>query len=276
MLSISTAIAGLVMLTIQVAHAGAVFTAGSYESSLSLDGNGTGSTPTGVTYSGGTYYTGSGGNPQSPEAQNDSAGALVAVASPNPGLDFRSLFTDATGAVYARGYANSTIYKQTSFGNFEALVSLSGTLDGQMQVILNSAGTMYIGNSSGSIQEWDLTGALTRTFSLDPSGGSQGTISIAAFNGYLLNYSNGVLSAYDDGTGQLIDSTTLTGAGSGNYGTAYANGYFFVPNQQNGYQGFSIASATDVPEPASFALLGVGMLAVGMARRRAQDRASAA
>lgn len=276
MLSISTAIAGLVMLTMQVAHAGAVFTAGSYGSSLRLDGNGNGDVPMGVAYSGGTYYTGSGGHPQSPEAQNDSAGALVAVASPNPGLDFRSLFTDATGAVYARGYNNSTIYRQTSFGNFDALVNLSGTLDAQMQVILNSAGTMYVGNRGGSIQEWDLTGALTRTFSLDSSVGSQNTISIAAFNGYLLNYNNGVLSAYDDGTGQLVDSTTLIGAGSGYYGTAYANGYFFVPDQQNGYQGFSIASATDVPEPASFALLSIGMLAVGTARRRARGRASVA
>ena len=89
--------------------------------------------------------------------------------------------------------------------------------------------------------------------------------------GYWLNYNNSILSAYDETTGQLVDSTVLADAGSGYYGQGYANGYFFVPNDdQSGYSGYAVSLPTAVPEPGSLALIltGLGSVALVASRRR--------
>lgn len=274
---LATAVVGFATLTAATATAGVVFTQDSYTSTLSLQGGF--DTPMTVAFDGKNYLGSSGGGPQSPQSLYDSTGALLNVASPDPGIDFRSLFSDASGAIYARGYASNIIYKQTSFANFEAFVKLEGNLDDQMQVVLNANGTGYIGNIYGEVQQWSLEGAYTGSIKLDaafdPNG--NGALSIAAFGSYLLNYNNGTLSAYDAMTGQLADSTTLVGAGQGYYGQSFANGYFFVPNDdQSGYSGYAIAAVTDVPEPGSLALLLVGLGSIAFVARRRSTRSNPA
>ena len=265
----ATALLGLATFATLPAHAGPVFSQASYTSSLTLDGGY--DTPMPVAFDGVNYFAGSGGGPESPETLYSSIGAQLAVASPSPGIDFRSLFSDATGAIYARGYDSNVIYKQTSFSNFTPFVTLDGDLDPQMQVVLDSNGSRYIGNMNGQVQEWSLTGALIGTVTLGPNFDASNGLDIASAGGYWLNYANSTLSAYNETTGQLVDSTVLADAGSGYWGQGYANGYFFVPNDdQSGYSGYAISLPTAVPEPGSLALIltGLGSVALVASRRR--------
>ena len=265
----ATALLGLATFAALPAQAGPVFSEASYASSLTLAGGH--DTPMTVAFDGVNYLSGSGGGSTSPEAMYSGTGAQLAVASPSPGIDFRSLFSDATGAIYARGFNSNVIYKQTSFSNFTPFVTLDGTLDSQMQVVLDSNGSRYIGNINGQVQEWSLSGALIGTVTLGPNFNASNGLDIASAGGYWLNYNNSTLSAYDETTGQLVDSTILVGAGSGHYGQGYANGYFFVPNNDgSGYSGYAVSLSTAVPEPGSLALIltGLGGIALVASRRR--------
>ncbi len=257
------------------AEAGPVFNAGSYSASgLALTSTASDSLM-GLAYSGGHYYAVSGGTTSSPEQEYSASGTTVGgPTAPTPGIDFRSAFTDASGNVYVRGYNSNVIYKQTSFGNFQSYVTLSGTLDPQEVVVLNGAGTGYIGNDNGVVQEWDLAGNLTGTVTLQSFDTSypQGR-AIAAFGNYWLNYDSGVLTAYDPITGAAVDSATLVGAPTGTLAylsETYANGYFWLEDSAtNAYQSYQIGvPAADVPEPAPFAVLAFGAGALAFARRQ--------
>ncbi|MGZ6016136.1 MAG: hypothetical protein ACXWKM_10365, partial [Phenylobacterium sp.] len=190
------------------ASAGTVFGASSYTATFNLNSNVSGSTSMGAAFDGTSYYTTSGGGGGSPIAKLDATGTITSgPVSPSPGIDFRSVFTDASGDVFARGYASATIYEQTTFGNFTGVATLQGSLDDQEQVVLTADGSHYVGNDNGVLQFWDLTGAATGTVTL---GGSFDTSypqgrAVSVFGNYALNFDAGVLSAYDMGTGALVD-----------------------------------------------------------------------
>ncbi|MBW8816189.1 MAG: PEPxxWA-CTERM sorting domain-containing protein [Caulobacterales bacterium] len=256
------------------ASAGSVFGAASYNSSFNLNSDVQGSTSAGAAFDGTSYYTVSGGYDGSPIAKLNASGTITAGPT-STGLDFRSVFTNAAGNVFARAYADATIYEQSSFGVFSALTTLQGGLDDQEQVVLTSDGTHYVGNDNGVLQFWDLTGAVTGTVALGGSfdtGYPQGR-SVSIFGNYALNYSNGVLSAYNLSTGALADQTTLVGAGTdfnSLYGQSYANGYFFVPTSGgNTFVGYKIDGGA-APEPAAWALMigGFGLAGGALRRRR--------
>jgi len=250
------------------AQAGVVFSASSFNQSLSLSNT---NFATGVAYSAGTYEVGSGGNSGSPITTYTSAGVRTASSTPNPQLDFRSLFTDASGAVYAHGYNNTnTIYKQgSSYNIFTAYVTLQGSVDNQATIVLNSAGTQYVGLSGGVLTFWNLNGSIARTLSTSMSG-----FSFAIFGNYGLNAQGNTLFAYDLTSGAIVDQTTLNGAGGSSYGQSYANGYFFTQgSDSNSVAAYQIGApaASAVPEPASWAMMigGFGMVG-GALRRRAK------
>lgn len=252
------------------AAAGIVFGATSYTSTLTLQSASGYYIPTSVTYSLGNYYTGYGGGTNSPFVKLDAAGNVLSSLRPAPGMEFRSLFSDAGGAAYARDYQINYLYKETSFGSFVIFQQLTGPFAINSQVVLDSAGTHYVGNNSGTLQFWDLAGLKTKSVVL-AAGASKGAVSI--FGNYAVSYNAQGLNAYDLTTGALVDTAQLNGATPGpyalNYGQGYANGYFFITNADGSFSGFQIGQPDGgVPEPAAWAMLTVGFGIIGTAARR--------
>src|SRR5229473_2911451 len=90
-------------------------------------------------YDGINYWSSSGGGTFGLRLAQYDGDTGMLIATYAPGLDFRSIFTDDAGTLYARQYADPTIYKQSAPGSFVSFLRLSGgTLDAQSAVELNS------------------------------------------------------------------------------------------------------------------------------------------
>jgi hypothetical protein len=223
-----------------------------------------------IAWDGTSYWAAGGGGYGGVRESRYNADGSVA-ANYTPGLDFRAVFSDGEGNVYARAYNDSTIYRQTSPGVFSPIVTLQdGTLDPQGAVVLNGAGTEYIAMSSGTVYRWNLAGVFLNAVTLEGFG-SLGTESwypqsrgIAAWGSYWLTYADEVLSAWD-ATGRRVDTSFLPSAGTSsdaNFSFSVANGMFLVESEGT-WRGY----ATEVPEPAVWMLLLTGLGALAAVKR---------
>ncbi len=225
-----------------------------------------------MAWDGSSYWSGAGGGPGGVRiSQYDGAGNVV--GSYAPGLDMRSVFTDGSGTVFARQFADPTIYRQTSPGVFTSHVTLvGGSLDVQSAVV--RANNEYIAMSSGNVSRWDLSGnflgnvTLSGFGSLLGEGGYPNNRGIAFWGGYYLTYTDGELSAWD-GSGNRVGQGTLVGAGTGfdsHFSFSYANdGRFWVVDSAGGaWKGYKLQA---VPEPATLAILGAGLLFIRRRRK---------
>jgi hypothetical protein len=215
------------------------------------------------------------------QASYGADGSLTANYS--PGIDFRSIFTDTAGNVYARGYNSRSIYAQAEPGLFSAVVTLQdGTLDPQASVVLNSTGTEYLAMSEGVVYRWSLSGIFLGSVGLSGFGALSGESNypqnrgIAVWNDYWLTYSDQILSAWDS-MGNRVDSTTLMAAGlsaDANFSFSVANGMFFVEDDGvwRGYEFGSSLNEAGVPEPATAMLMGLGGLFIAWRLRRRSPR----
>lgn len=237
-----------------------------------------------LAWDGASYWSAAGGGSGGiRQARYGPDGSLAASLA--PGIDFRSVFSDAAGNVYARAYNSRTIYQQVSPGVFTPLAGLmDGTLDPQAAVVLNSAGTEYMAMSGGRVYRWSRSGVFLSSVALQGFGASGGeglypnNRGLAAWNGYWLTFADQVLSAWDP-SGQRVDTTTLQQAGmsaDAGFSFSVANGMFFV--EDGGvWRGYGTAPAmqplsqgSEVPEPAAWLLGAAGIGAIAILRRRAR------
>ena len=279
----------LLLLAAGPATAG-VFTAPSYAADVTFADQ-LGPTTMTIAFDGTGYWSSSGGNTGGVRyARYDAAGNPVATYS--PGLDFRSVFTaPGGGTVYARAFSLDTIYQQTAPGVFVPSATLSvpglaatGPNGDQSAVVFNSAGTELLATTGGVVYRWDLAGNALPSVTLNGFGSLNNEANypqergVAAAGGYWLTYSEGVLSAWDPATGNRLDTTVLTGAGtsfSSYFSLSYANGRVFVVDAPGGtWRGYNVGFApAAVPEPASLTLLGAGAAGLLGVRLRRRGRA---
>ncbi len=220
--------------------------------------NGLTATAMPVAYDGTNYWTCSGGSATGVRyAQYDTNGTLLATYS--PGLDFRSVFTDASGIVLARQFSDPTIYQQTSPGVFvpSGVVLNGGSLNAQSSVVLNGTGTEYIATTDGVVTHWDPDGNLLGTVNLQGFGSLSGEIagstqahSIAAFGNFWLTYNGaGIVSVWDT-FGNRLANCTLSGAGTSgesDWAFSYCNGKVFVVDSSTGlWRGYDVGSSGKV------------------------------
>ena len=178
------------------------------------------STTIGLAFDGTNFWSITGGNTGGNRlARYTSAGVFVAAYA--PGIDFRSLFTDAGGILYARGFSSLNILRQTTPGVFVTNVVLTGAvLASQASVVLNGNGDEYLALNSGVVSRWSTNGSFLGTVTLVGFGAvagenssPQNTRLAVAGQNWLTYHTDRTLSVWST-DGQRVATTTLTGAGT--------------------------------------------------------------
>ena len=224
-------------------------------------------TPTGLAFDGTNYWSCSGGSASGVRlARYTFSGALAGTYS--PGLDFRSVFTRADGALLARAYNNNLIYQQTSPGVFAAsgTTLTGGILNTQSSVVLGAAGTEFQAMSGGVVSRWSTNGAylgsvaLTGFGSLSGENTSPQNRGLAVAGNLWLTYNgNGILSIWD-GAGNRVVQAALPGAGTSSdssWGFSFCNGKVFIVDAAGGkWRGYDLYSTAAVAVLAAEGTLG--------------------
>lgn len=258
----------------------------SYSASITFADASGGNTPMPLAFDGTHYWAASGGTTAAPYTEYDSTGALIQTF--HPGLDFRSVFTGTSGQVFARPFANSTIYQQTSPGVFAAsgVTLTGGNLNDQSAVVLDQ-GTTYVAQLDGAVDRWGLNGAFLGSVQLQGFGAIVGetdfpnSVGFASAGNYWLTYdaTTEKLSAWDH-AGNRVGTTQLLVPGAppssfAAFSLSYANGMVFVDDGSGGsWRGYNLGLAAPPPATAWAGL--VLLLAAGawsaVTARRARAR----
>ena len=242
------------------------------------------------------YYGGMGGNANYTGVVWNSSGSAIQLLTPL-NTDLRSFYYNShTGNIEDVTFSASTA--SDNYGYFTAGLDGSGLLTG----IYTSKGVVLSGlPSSQTVPSYDAgrnllygldnnahsvaavspdTGLVVTTITLDlASAGTssimQDSIGYDPANNALISFTStgGYRAlAFNATTGAFLASISLPGLSSpaNDYGLGFANGQLFIyDGNLNAYRGYLLSP---VPEPATAALLAVGLLAVVVAGRQRRRR----
>jgi hypothetical protein len=204
-------------------------------------------TTMGMAWDGTSYWSCSGGDAMGNRlTQYTPAGVLTGTYQ--PGIDFRSIFTqNGDGStVYERAHATSTIQMMFIPGVFGAPFAIAGPIDPESNIVLSAADEL-VAMSGGTVTRWTAMGATIATFSLNGFAGGEDmppqNRGIVVAGGYYLTYYNGLLTAWD-GTGTRLKATALNLAGTSNdsyYSFSYANHRVWIVDVAGGtWRGYDV------------------------------------
>ena len=206
-----------------------------------------------MAFDGTNYWSASGvGDTGARLARYSAAGVFQTTYA--PGIDFNSLFTDASGRLYARGI-DATLLRQTTPGTFVSHVILTGgTLDIDSSVVLNGNGNEYVALNLGTVNRWSTNGSFLGTVTLAGFGALAGetnypqNLRLAAVGQHWLTYNgNRTLSIWNQ-SGTRLGTTTLQNAGTlGNdptFSFSYCAGKVFIVDVAGGtWRGYDICTS---------------------------------
>ena len=234
----------------------------------------TGGTPTGIAVAGSNVYVGLLGG----QYYSVNTTTLALTAIPLPGVQARyGLWGNQTNGHLIASTAQGLLDINPVTATFTLVGSPGGNTDG---VTVSPDGTIaYNETNSNALFGYSLTSVhpTTPVFSttLLHSPDGTGIISGGNFNGQIIvNNNDGTVGLLDPAT--QIETIIASGGSRGDLVSPDAsNGTLFLTQYEALYRlscgpGCSIGSTPPVPEPETYALLGVGLTAVWLRRRRAQ------
>ncbi len=210
-----------------------------------------------LAFDGTNFWSASGGDTNGNRlARYTAAGTFV--ASYAPAIDFRSLFTDARGRLYARGSDSPAILRQTTPGTFlPHLVLNGGPLDEASAVVLSGNANEYLALNNGVVSRWSTNGSFLGTVTLDGFGTLAGESSdyqnvrlAAVGNVWLTGNGSRVLSVWNQ-SGARLATTVLQNAGTGfdsKYSFSYCAGRVWIVDAPGGsWRGYDICTSPERP-----------------------------
>lgn len=158
-----------------------------------------------------------------------------------------------------------------STGYVSGVTDFASYIGGGPTHVLNSATTAWASNSGPTLGylDFDLGSVLSiQNFALWTQGNTNAVNSFTLFSaldpGFTMSLAN--LGSFNAAIG--LNAQTFAVSGNGEFVRLQINSIHGGPNVNIGEVAFDVAAASTVPEPASIALLGLGLLGFGISRRK--------